>query len=153
MMIKKSCHNETALLAFSGKLAHATEHGVIFLQGPLGAGKTTFVRGFLRVLGYQGIVKSPTYGLVEEYTNLNPPVYHFDLYRLNDPAELENMGFREYLQDKSICLIEWPERGGNLLPTPDVLIEIGMAEVGRDITLSAKTAQGTAILKKIEKDL
>jgi tRNA threonylcarbamoyladenosine biosynthesis protein TsaE len=97
---------------------------IVFLRGALGAGKTTWVRGLLHGLLHPGPVRSPTYTLLEPYYLKEFNVYHFDLYRLNDPGELENLGFRDYLDGSGVCLVEWPERGGNFMPEPDCLIEI-----------------------------
>jgi len=97
---------------------------VVFLDGDLGAGKTTLARGILRGLGYRGAVTSPTYTLVERYDAGARTVYHFDLYRLDGPAELEATGLRDWLDGAAIILIEWPERGGDALPAPDIRVDI-----------------------------
>jgi tRNA threonylcarbamoyladenosine biosynthesis protein TsaE len=113
------------------------EKGVIFLQGELGAGKTTLVRGFLRASGFTGAVKSPTFTLVEEYTLGERKIFHFDLYRLNDPEELEWMGIRDYFDQNSLCFIEWAEeRGKGFLPEPDMIISLTVEGLGRNIALN-----------------
>ena len=125
---------EEAMLALGAQLAHhLAEGGVVFLHGDLGMGKTTLARGLLRGLGHQGAVKSPTFTLVEPYQIGRLNAYHFDLYRLSDPEELEFMGIRDYFEASSLCLIEWPERGAGLLPKPDLDITIAATEDGRQL--------------------
>ncbi len=98
---------------------------IIFLEGNLGAGKTTFTKGLMRGLGYNELVKSPTYNLVEIHETKKLKVFHFDLYRINDPYELTEIGIGEYLEEvNSICIFEWPENAQSLLPQPDYSIEI-----------------------------
>ena len=130
--------DESATLLFSNELAtlcQQAEHPkVIYLIGSLGAGKTTLVRGLLHALGYEGTVKSPTYTLVESYIIDNKEFYHFDLYRMSDPEELEFMGARDYFNTHSICLIEWPEQGIGWLPESDLTIRFEVKENGRQIS-------------------
>lgn len=119
---------------------------LIHLLGELGAGKTTLVRGFLRGLGYTGAVKSPTYTLVENYMIREQSVYHFDLYRLGDPEELEYMGIRDYLDELSVSLVEWPQRGEGILPTPDLEVSLEYRNDGRRVQISATSARGKAVI-------
>lgn len=113
------------------------ETGVIFLQGDLGAGKTTLVRGFLRAAGFTGAVKSPTFTLVEEYNLAERKIFHFDLYRLNDAEELEWMGIRDYFSPNTLCFIEWAERGQGFLPMPDAVISLTVQGMGRELNLGS----------------
>ncbi len=141
--------NEAAQEALGARLAHARPHGcVVYLQGPLGAGKTTFVRGFLRQLGHTGVVKSPTYTLVENYQYSNLSIYHLDLYRLADPEELEYVGVREFSASDTVCLIEWPECGAHFLPAPDIVIVLQYVQTGRRIVIEARTALGMDVLAR-----
>ena len=117
--------DQEAMLGLSAALASLLpEKLVIYLLGDLGAGKTTFSRGLLQSWGHQGAVKSPTFTLVEPYALSSRKVYHFDLYRLAEPDELEYLGAREYFSSISTCLIEWPCLGGDLVPEADLVIEI-----------------------------
>lgn len=143
--------DEASTLAFGARFYRALAPGcLVFLQGNLGAGKTTFVRGCLRAAGHQGPVKSPTFTLVEEYGLEGRSVFHFDLYRLNDPEELEWMGMRDYLGPDSICFIEWPERGEGGLPAADVEVSIAIEGPSRSAALRACSEAGEKILRALE---
>ena len=122
--------------AFGAKLLNSLpDKCTVFLQGDLGAGKTTLVRGFMRAAGYTGAVKSPTFTLVEEYFIADRKIYHFDLYRLNDPQELEWIGIRDYFAQQAICFIEWPERGRGFLPEPNYSIKLTVKGSGRQLEI------------------
>ena len=149
-MIECYITDEEAMLAFGQKLAEALMPGtVIYMHGQLGAGKTTLVRGILQAMGYQGRVKSPTYTLVEPYEVGGQWIYHFDLYRLAEPEELEYIGIRDYDNERAICLIEWPEKGHGLLPAVDINCYIGVQLPGRQVKLLSESKQGGAILSNI----
>jgi tRNA threonylcarbamoyladenosine biosynthesis protein TsaE len=123
--------------------------GVVFLQGTLGAGKTTLTRGLLQELGHLGAVKSPTYTLVEPYELAGIKVFHFDLYRLGDPEELEYMGIRDYFLEQNLCIVEWPNRGAGVLPVPDVSVELTVSGTGRLARLQSATPQGESIMQSL----
>ena len=140
-------------------LAAAADRGSlpinIFLRGDLGAGKTTFVRGVLRALGFAGRVKSPTYTLVEVYAISRLNLYHFDFYRLRDPNEWHEAGFRDSVTAQAICLIEWPEKAlGAQVPLPPADLDIQlqtdpMREQMRHVTFSALTPVGQQLLQSL----
>ena len=103
---------------------------IIFLNGDLGAGKTTLIKGIIQGMGYSGPVTSPTYTLVESYDFFDTEIYHFDLYRLHNPEELEAIGIRDMLHAQSVALFEWPGRGVGVLPSADGVITIGFIHGG-----------------------
>ena len=125
---------------------------VLYLQGELGAGKTTFARGFLRGLGVAGTVRSPTYTLLELHELEGLTVLHVDLYRLRDPAELESLGLRDWARPGCLWLIEWPERGGSRLPEADLTVTFAIAATAHVIDLRAASLLGEAWLGRLEPD-
>ena len=132
------------------QLASAVTPAVVYLHGDLGAGKTTLVRGLIHALGYDGKVRSPTYTLVEPYACKPCTVFHLDLYRLADAEELEWLGLRDMLEEPSLLLIEWPERGGGLLPAADLTIDIQYSGSGRLARVEPSTVAGEQLLRGLE---
>ncbi|MBA5981762.1 MULTISPECIES: tRNA (adenosine(37)-N6)-threonylcarbamoyltransferase complex ATPase subunit type 1 TsaE [Pseudomonas] len=137
--------DEQAMSDFGARIARVTRgHGLIFLEGNLGMGKTTLSRGIIRGLGHVGAVKSPTFTLVEPYEIGDIRAFHFDLYRLVDPEELEFLGIRDYFEDDALCLIEWPDKGAGFLPKPDLTITISPQDSGRSLKILSQGSRGDA---------
>ncbi|MDH3839340.1 MAG: tRNA (adenosine(37)-N6)-threonylcarbamoyltransferase complex ATPase subunit type 1 TsaE [Chromatiales bacterium] len=122
---------------------------LIALSGPLGAGKTTLVRSFLRSLGHSGAVRSPTYTLVEVYEFTGFNVAHLDLYRLGDDSELEFLGYRDFSESGWVVLVEWPERAGRALGTPDLTVALDYSGTGRSVVIESGTDWGEAIIANL----
>ena len=145
--------DEKATMALGAALAADIERlpgTVIYLSGELGAGKTTLTRGLLRALGFAGRVKSPTYTLVELYVISKLNLYHFDFYRFSDPEEWQEAGFRDLFNPTNCCLVEWPEKAGELLPQTDLQITLSTTpEASRIAQLCAQTPRGTGILGQL----
>jgi len=150
--------DEDATIALGRELAPLLAPGmVVWLDGDLGAGKTTLVRAVLRGLGHAGPVKSPTYTLVEVYVLSSIYLYHFDFYRFNEAEEFEDAGLGEYFRDDSMCLVEWPEKAAAYVPDPDLELvfrfsDVGQksAELGRVLELHARTEAGLRCVNAIK---
>jgi tRNA threonylcarbamoyladenosine biosynthesis protein TsaE len=148
--------DEQATVAMGARIASLIQKElklgiVVYLSGDLGAGKTTITRGFVQGMGHVGHVKSPTYTLVEPYDLDEWKVYHFDLYRLGDPEELEFMGIRDYFNDNCCCFIEWPERGLGVLANADITLNMAYQGEQRNVEFQSHTALGYRLLIGLEK--
>jgi len=144
--------DEAATAALGARLAGALDGGlVIYLHGPLGAGKTSFARALLTTLGVGERVKSPTYSLVEGYVAGGRPAWHLDLYRIADPGELEWLGLDALADPDAVVLVEWPERGSGALPAADLVVTLDYAGAGRQASLRAHGGRGARLLDRIAK--
>jgi tRNA threonylcarbamoyladenosine biosynthesis protein TsaE len=142
--------DEAATLRLGSLLAPLLQPGmVVFLEGDLGAGKTSFSRAVIRALGHAGPVKSPTYSLVEVYVVSSLYLYHFDFYRFEAHEEFLDAGFGEYFNENAICLVEWPEQAERCLPPPDLRLRIHHASLGRVVEALANSPKGTQCLKAL----
>ncbi len=130
----------------------AAPFAVLYLTGELGAGKTTFARGFLRALGVTDPVRSPTYTLLELHAAGALSIVHLDLYRLQHPLELESLGLREWARPAHLWLIEWPERAGRALPAPDLTVAFEVGSGGHDIRLNSRSAYGESWLRGLARE-
>jgi tRNA threonylcarbamoyladenosine biosynthesis protein TsaE len=142
--------DEAATLALGRALGPCLEPGtIVFLQGELGAGKTTLARGILRGLGFEGRVKSPTYALVEVYEVSRLHLHHFDFYRFRDPREWIDAGFRESFDGRNVSLVEWPEKAAGMLPPADLEIHLASSGSGRSVRLQPSSPRGTRIAQAL----
>ena len=150
-----SLSDESATIALGRKLAPLLAPGmVIWLDGDLGAGKTTLVRALLRGLGHTGPVKSPTYTLVEVYVVSSIYLYHFDFYRFNEPEEFEDAGLGEYFRENAVCLVEWPEKAAGYVPSADLALVFSfpadVTDSGRRLALFARSEVGQKCLNELK---
>jgi tRNA threonylcarbamoyladenosine biosynthesis protein TsaE len=142
--------NEQAVAELAARFAASMQvPAVIYLRGDLGAGKTTFARAYIHALGYAGYVKSPSYGLLETYEAGGQNILHLDLYRIEDPEELEFLALRDLFDDQSVLLVEWPDRGEHYLPKPDLVLDFGENSETRFICCRALSARGRKLSKNV----
>ena len=146
--------DEAGTLALGAALSRALAPGLtIYLHGDLGAGKTALTRALLHAAGHPGHVKSPTYTLAEPYTvelaGHPVEVVHFDLYRMAGPDEFLDAGFRDYFNHRTVCIIEWPEKAGDVLPPPDINVFLTMHGEGRKVELQALSPHGSQCLERL----
>ena len=146
--------DEAAVQRLAALFAGAVQPpAVIFLRGDLGAGKTTFARAYIHALGFEGYVKSPSYGLLEIYQAGGQTVLHLDLYRIEDPEELEYLAIRDQFDSAAVLLVEWPDRGGRALPAPDIVLDFGEKDAIRFILCTVCSEQGADLAANVLRDL
>lgn len=145
--------DESASMALGKQLAGLPLGGVLLtLSGPLGAGKTTLVRAILRSLGCRGEIPSPTYALVQLYAHLTPQVVHMDLYRMQCPSELHDLGFEEWLTPQHLMLVEWPEKGEGVLPPGDLHLALSWQDNGRLCACEVGSVRGEGLLAVLKNE-
>ena len=145
----QAVEDEAAVAVLAAKIADSVERpAVIYLCGDLGAGKTTFARAYIHSLGFPGYVKSPSYGLLETYEAGGQKILHLDLYRIEDPEELEYLALRDLFDDDSVLLVEWPDRGKNHLPGPDLELEFDDDNEVRFVVCHARSERGQKLAEK-----
>jgi tRNA threonylcarbamoyladenosine biosynthesis protein TsaE len=151
-----TCAEDTRALGrhLAAAMAEGDISGPLFvaLSGDLGAGKTTFVAGFLERFGHAGPVRSPTYTLVEPYLLAGRDIHHCDLYRLRDPDEIEDLGLRELRGGRHWLLVEWPERAAGRLGTPDLEVHLEYEDQGRAVSFTAGSEMGHRVLSRLRLD-
>ncbi len=146
----ETVRNEEAVAVLAGKFAVSVETPVvIYLRGDLGAGKTTFARAYIQSLGFSGYVKSPSYGLLETYEAGGQKILHLDLYRIEDPEELEYLALRDLFDDESVLLVEWPDHGKHYLPEPDLVLEFGEKSEIRFVSCQVHSERGQRLADKM----
>lgn len=132
------------------RLSSQAALAVVYLSGELGSGKTTFVRGFARAAGVRGLVRSPSYTLLELYPAAGGTLVHLDLYRVQSPLELDSLGLREWAIPKHLWFVEWPEHGAGGLPAADLVARFSAGASGHDIVVTSHSALGAAWLVELE---
>jgi tRNA threonylcarbamoyladenosine biosynthesis protein TsaE len=146
--------DEVAVARLATRFAAAAQPPLVgYLRGDLGAGKTTFARAYVHALGYEGYVKSPSYGLLETYETATQKVLHLDLYRIEDPEELEFLALRDLFDDRTVLLVEWPDRGTGHLPAADFVLEFGETAGGRHIDCRGMTDRGLGLARAVAESL
>ena len=146
--------DEAASQALAAVFArHLVTPCVVYLEGDLGAGKTLFTRAYIHALGYPGYVKSPSYGLLETYEVGGQTVLHLDLYRIEDPEELEYLAIRDLFDHACALFVEWPDRGRNFLPAPDLVLQFGEKDESRFIRCLARSETGRALAQRVAKEI
>lgn len=145
--------DEAAVGSLARRFARAMElPAVLYLRGDLGAGKTTFARAYIQSLGYSGYVKSPSYGLLETYQAGGQKILHLDLYRIEDPEELEYLAIRDLYDEGSVMMVEWPDRGLHHLPAPDLVLEFGEKNEVRFVVCLTCSERGRRVSERLEAD-
>ena len=151
---RRNVPDEAAVAALAAVFARRIEPPcTVYLRGDLGAGKTTFARAYIHALGFEGYVKSPSYGLLETYEAGGRQVLHLDLYRIEDPGELEYLAVRDLYDPRTVLLVEWPDRGAGQLPAPDLVLDFGETGEVRFIHCTPRSPGGQAIAQKVLQDL